>query len=251
MVEGKLKEITPAKLRKTISNIPKKIEIPFRDNTMKVDGSRIKLLDMFLYLTGCRISEAIIQAPNPYQSKTKNRVIQPRVTGNDLHVSFTSYEGEEVAVFTLDTLKRKTGLLRNVAIPLNPKIEPWGRNIALPLKWENPFTMNRHIVYQANRVVFNGLGYIIEPQLVKRRDGSIIFEAPKHMKPASDHFMRHIRSRELTVDYGFSDNDLMQFFGWSPVSFGKNPYMQRYQNLRWQDYFPKMLQKKEVKEDVD
>jgi integrase len=226
----RLKEPKPREIRRVIENIPDVIEIPVYDNVMKVDGRRLKLLDKFLYITGCRISEAVTR-------RTKD----DRVTGDILTTSEDEFNDIDVAIWNFSTLKRKTGLNRSVALPMDDRYEPWAEEIYKPMQWENPFTMSRHIAYQANRIIFNGLGYIIEPQLVKRRDGTVIFEADKHMKHSSNHFLRHVRSRELTVDYGFTDNDLMTFFGWSPVSFGKNTYMQRYQNLRWQDYFPKLL----------
>lgn len=213
---------------------------------------------MFLYLSGCRICEVI----------TGER--RRRSTGSEAkYFEDSFYSGERAGVWSLSTLKRKVGLVRNVALPLDSEIDPWVKVVAEEWGGGNPWGLSYQEAYKANLEVFKGYGYIIEPQRVeltdplliekyavefsrrgnvekatKLRETGIFFESGKHPKRASDHVFRHIRTRELTQSYGFTDNDLMTFFGWSPVSFGKNPYMQRYQNLRWQDYFPKLLRKR-------
>jgi len=238
--EELLQEPTPRIVRNVINSIPQVVEIPIYENVMKVDGSVLKSLDRFLYLTGCRISEAVTTPRKPYESAAKG-LVAPRTTGGELTLSYGKYGEEDAALFGFKTLKKKTGIDRVVALPLSPKVEPWTQFVVNTWRGGNPYKLSRHVAYQANKIIFAGLGYIVEDQLVKDRKGNTLFEAPRHMKRSSDHFLRHVRSRELTMSYGFSDNDLMTFFGWSPVSFGKNPYMQRYQNLRWQDYFPKLL----------
>lgn len=154
---------------------------------------------------------------------------------------------------------------------MSPEYEPWTQLVVDDWKRAggNPWDVTYLQAYRANVEIFKGYGYTIEPQRVQLNDPDIIrryaerfaaigknekatklleagilFEADEHPKRGSNHIFRHLRARELTQDYGFTDNDLMVYFGWSPVSFGKNPYMQRYQNLRWQDYFPKLLRRK-------
>jgi integrase len=219
-------------LRNIIDGIPDILEVPCWGKTIKIDGAMIRSLDRFLYLTGCRVSEVITEA---YKTE--------RALGGEAVLSLTTYKGVDVALFTLSTLKRKSGLRRNIALPATVK-DPWVRKLAL--EWSktggrSPYRFTRRFAYVANKTVFDGYEYVIEDQRVQLKDGTVLFEKEKHNKQSSNHGLRHFRARELTQDYGFTDNDLMTFFGWSPVSFGKNPYMQRYQNLRWQDYFDKLL----------
>lgn len=192
---------------------------------------------MFLHVTGCRISEAITK-------QAAWDAARVGMTGNLLDYSIQDYNGEEALVWQFHTLKRSGHPERIVAFPLSPDYEPYSKEILQA--WEktekNPWHITRVVTYHANREIFQGFGYMIEPQRIVK-DGKVIFEADKHMKKFSDHAHRHIRSRELTFRNGFTDNDLMVFFGWSPITMGKNPWVQRYQNLRWQDYFPKLLRR--------
>jgi len=146
-------------------------------------------------------------------------------------------EPEKVAVFRVRTAKRG-GLERFIALPLDPKYEPWSRPLLDYYKVRTgslvfPFT--RQTLFCYAREAFEGLTYDIEPQMV---DG---VRVERHSRDAGVHFLRHVRASELASFYGFSPQDLAYYCGWSLRSAGVSGVMARYVQLTWQGYFPKLL----------
>ncbi len=220
-------DATPEEVRSRIESIPDVVELPTKKGTwiIKVDGVKLKSLDKFLYLTGCRISEAVT-LQRPYDSE---RVLN---TGLDLTYRQDYFDDEkeiEVAVFNLKTLKRQDHVIRSIAIPVDEKYEPWARQLTYDLARGNPFNIARQHVWSANRIIFDGL-YYSTPKSKKFK-----------FKHLANHGLRHIRIKELIQTYGFTPVEVQRWVGWTAQTVGVNPQMDVYFSLVWRDYFSKLL----------
>ena len=184
----------------------------------------VGVLLKFLYLTGCRISEAIaVKYPKDTNS--------PRgPSGKDL--TLTSYKDTTIALISLRTGK-KGGRPR--IVPLAVEYEPWAEPIleAFEKAGSDPvFPIPRQTAFRVARKLFEGLGYGIEPY---RREKPI----PRHLKPFGLHAIRHMRATELMEYYGFSIEDLALYLGWE-LRFGAS-VARRYLHLQWQRYVDLLL----------
>jgi hypothetical protein len=215
-------EAKPSEIRARIEEIPDVLVIKRPQWSLKIDGVKLRSLDKYLLSSASRISEAVME---PVKGGSLN-------TGLDLALSFGELNGEEAAIFELKTLKRKDHVVRSVALPMNPRFEPWTRDIVEAWSEGNPWTLNRDEAWAGNREVFAGLRY------QANHGGSIA------LKPVSNHGLRHIRTKELIQLYGFSPVEVQRFLGWTAGSLrsqGVNPMMDVYFSLVWRDYFPRLL----------
>lgn len=214
--------------------LPPPAEVRRRIDAVEDDGIRNCFRTAYLYAG--RISEVVgagYFADIPRGPK-----------GSDVRME--SYElgpiKEPAVVFTVRTAKRE-GKPRLVGLPVN--YEPW----ALPLydyfqehgdDFIFPFT--RQVAWEAAKKTFDGLSYTIEPYHWHRQGGTVVVE--RHLKPFTDHALRHLRASELVEFYGFDGVDLGIYGGWTLRTAARMPTMvDRYLELGWQRYFPKLLKK--------
>jgi len=208
-------------------------EVRARIGSHEVEPIRYAM--MSCYLLAARVSE-VVGVASPSDNTTP---YGPR--GEDVAEQFYSLPGsqtaEPVAVFRLKTAKRK-GMERFVALPLNERYEPWGKELLAYFKTKGnelvfPFTRQTLGSYAAKAL--DGLEYDIASQNIN----GVHVEA--HKRDASNHFLRHIRASELSYYYGFRAEDLATYCGWTIQNAGMTDVMARYLHLSWQSYFPKLL----------
>ena len=217
------RDATVNETRLRIESIPDVIELPTKSGkwVIKIDGNKLKSLDKFLLLSGCRISECITkQMPNE-----TDRVLN---TGNNLELKLSKFGDEDVGVFNLVTLKRKDHVIRAIALPINSKYEPWTKDIIDAWDRGNPWDISRQHCWMANRIIFDDLW----------------FSTGGKFKHLANHGLRHIRIKNLIQDYGFSAVEIQRFVGWTARSAGFNQLMDTYFSLIWRDYFPKLLKER-------
>lgn len=151
---------------------------------------------------------------------------------------------ENVAVFTVSTAKRD-GVERLVGLPLNPKYEPWTKEVCkyyLAQKNQPCFPFTRQKVWHYSKQVFEGLTYQIEKYTIVEGETKIHRVIKRHPRPFRTHALRHIRAAELIEQYGFDGFDMSIYGGWTLRStIGVGPAMERYAHLRWRKYLPKLL----------
>ena len=146
---------------------------------------------------------------------------------------------EPCAVFKVRTAK-KEGMLRHVALPLNPKYEPWARPLLDYFKSRGDrhvFPFTRQTVYNYTKVAFAGFTYPIEKYAVFTTGISDTRE--RHQKEASNHFLRHLRASDLVAFYSFTPEEQQTFGGWLLARIPES--QRRYNYLNWKMYFAKLL----------
>lgn len=203
------------------------LEIPEPDTRMCVQCA---------YLFCARISEVV-----GYASPKDNTTAR----GEFLKVSVMPFRlgsiSTEAAVFHVATAKRG-GKERLIALPLDQQYEPWTQGVVDYFKQTpNPkFPFTRQFVGKRARKAFVGLTYPIDTYTITK--GGIKKKTLAHNKPFRLHALRHLRTTELLVRYGFDPIDLSQYGGWTLRSMaGIGSSMERYAHLDWQRYFPKLL----------
>jgi len=182
---------------------------------------------------------------------------------------------EEAAIFSVlvekrDYQKNPDGSFKHVwikecALPLNPKFEPWTQQIIdyLQDKQQPYFPFNRHDVWAAIKEVFKDFQYTIQPYKRAQKDenGNYVYEidanGEKKLKtniqpenpyhPAAIQAIRHWRNQELEDYYGFTEKELSAFGGWTmTLSEGvTSSAHQRYYKMPWRLYFSKLLVERE------
>jgi hypothetical protein len=206
-----------------------------RSRIAKVTNEPIRYGLMACYLLAARASEVVGVA----SASDTTTPYGPR--GNHAWEDAFQAEGpapERVAVFRVRTAKRQ-GLERFIALPLDPRYEPWSRPLLDYYRAQGgenlvfPFT--RQTLFCYAREAFSGLTYEIEPQ---RIEGGRV---ERHSKDAGVHFLRHVRASELASAYGFSAFDLATYCGWTLKNAGLSSVMARYVGMSWQSYFPRLL----------
>ena len=150
---------------------------------------------------------------------------------------------EGVAIFTVKTAKRE-GLERSIALPLNPRYEPWTESLYKYFKSHGdrkvfPFTRQKASRYASK--AFEGLTYPIYKYKIWE-NGKVKDEPKKHSKPFATHALRHLRTSELIEYYGFTGADLSIYGGWTlQNTLAVGSAVGRYAHLNWRQYFPKLL----------
>lgn len=163
---------------------------------------------------------------------------------------------EPVAVFTVYTEKRG-GLKREVALPLDPKYDPWVSEVFsyLSNRMQPYFPFTRQDMWNTAREAFEGFKYsimpysrakIIDGAYVRNEKGKVVrFDVPEHTKDFSDHGVRHLRASELRNFYKLSREERAVFGGWTVASLaGGSSSQDRYEEAPWRTYFPKMLRRR-------
>lgn len=169
-----------------------------------IENLQDRALFFFLYLTGCRISEAL------------------QVMCSDVRNATTRLKsGKRVKAIAADliTLKRRTGLPRRTIL-----VNPMGidREMLLIInKQIKTRKDSKEFIFQYGDLK-SGRGRKKAYWHIKKVTYSIRGIAPPdgHMVPMPDfglnlHFLRHCRATHLSEIYGYNDRELMLYFGWS------------------------------------
>jgi hypothetical protein len=209
-----------------------------RQRIAAVTKEEIRLCLMTAYLYAGRISEVVGHA-SPRDTTTARG---PK--GSD--VRFDVVDGHEITLFTVYTAKRQ-GLERIVALPT--EFEPWSKQIAdyfmvAKDSFVFPFTRQYISKYILENETFKGYQYPIDRYRVKQ--GELVNVVPRHWNPFRLHALRHLRTTELVRFYHFRAEDLAAYCGWRLRTVAKDisPVMERYIDLSWQEYFPKLLKER-------
>ena len=237
-----------------------------RSRIEKIEDEEIQLCLKYQYLICGRASECVSKTYG-----TRN------VYGPTGEVEITKFEDDisgafyDAAVFPVRTAKRK-GHLRKIALPLDPKYEPWTQQVVDYFQSKgkrNVFPFSRQYLWRLARPYFKDMNYNIESyrlwitkkgSVVTYRDTTAIDTELKfveaHTNPCALHWIRHLRATDLVSAPGYPRRfrfdvfELSYFGGWTlrglmglGASRGSGAF-ERYINLSWENYFPKMLRVK-------
>jgi hypothetical protein len=163
---------------------------------------------------------------------------------------------EEVAVFKVSTEKRG-GLTREIGLPLNPKYDPWIKQVYdyLSRKKTNGFQFKRQEMWTTAKTVFEGLTYKIHPYKraviengeyqYDNKDKLVKIQIEEKTKSFTDHAIRHLRNLELKKFYGLTPEERAGYGGWTLSTVtGTSAAQDRYEEAPWRIYFPKMLKQR-------
>jgi len=244
---------SPKLVRQRILAITEDIVIPhpshkFPDGHIIVKAETLRLTDMLARICGSRISEICVK----HGPKDAN-------LSHTLYLEETDHQdsGEKVLLIRCDALKKKIPETREFAVPMKSEYEPFAQPV-----WDawvknggkNFCDLSRQEAWLANRVVFAGLGYTVEQQIIFSRDekGKVLRDRkkkpiiqrvePPHLKQITNHGERHGREEELEW-FQLEDRQITSYFGWSPITMGINPMRSRYGKPKWYSYFQRFLRR--------
>jgi hypothetical protein len=152
---------------------------------------------------------------------------------------------EPVAIFTVTTEKRM-GWKREIALPLNPKYEPWTEGVYEWIKkfGGESFPFTRQQMHTMARKIFAGMNYTIKPYKRARIvNGQYLYDekerlikdvVSEHVHPFANHGLRHLRDSVLKNYYGLNWEERHFYGGWS---LGTE---ERYGENVWRLYFYKL-----------
>ena len=207
-----------------------------RERIEHVQQEEIRYCLMTAYLYAGRISEVVGYASQGDTSVARG----PK--GND--VRFDVIDGHKTALFSVYTAKRK-GQERVVALPL--EFEPWALPVAEYFQKAGSnyvFPFSRQFVSRKTKKTFEGFQYPIEQYKIKQ--GELVKVVERHWNPFRLHALRHLRTTELVRFYHFRAEDLAAYCGWRLRTIARDisPVMERYIDLSWQEYYPKLLRER-------
>lgn len=139
---------------------------------------------------------------------------------------------EDAVIFTVTTEKRKGGWTREIALPLNPDIEPWSKQLLDYAEKQSGdlFPYYRQQLYPLAKKAFKGLTVEIKPYERAEKDGQgnyvfsvdgngnrklITHTVNAHIRTFSQHDLRKTRRTELENIYGFTPEERQRYGGWS------------------------------------
>lgn len=230
------------------------LELPeLSKSRMRIEGvedEKIRMALEYQYLICGRASEVVSET---YAGRN--------VYGPVGEVEVTDYEDEvsgaryAVAVLPVRTAKRK-GYLRKVALPLDSKYEPWAQGLVdyfQKHQGKPVFPFTRQHYWRKAKPYFKGLTYPIDGYIIKTKQGELKIR-DQHARPCALHWLRHLRATELVSAPGlpkrfrFDVFELAYYGGWTVkglLGMGTSGgAFQRYVNLPWEAYFPKLLRGK-------
>jgi len=207
----------------------------------------------YLYLIDGRVSEAVAsRAPSDSGTSPSGPF------GKDVEV--LGFEGVEASLFYVKSTHGAEGRTRICARPLPREYEPWSRELLeyfSKFDGEEPvFPMNRQKVWRMAREAWGDLHYPIEAYAVIQVDGegNVLLDTDgrklkrvisRHNRPFNLHAIRHLVATDLVVYYGFNGPNLSAFGGWTLSSaMGVSSAVNRYVQLDWRSYFPKLLKRR-------
>lgn len=163
---------------------------------------------------------------------------------------------EPVVIFTLETEKRKGGWTRDIALPLNPKYEPWAQPLlefAEKHKGEELFPFYRQQLYPIAKKAFDGLTMEIKPYQravidpvtkgyvyitdATGKKSIQTYTVKAHTRTFTQHDLRKTRRTELEDLFGLNSEERKRIGGWS------RGIEERYDasTSEWRKSFPKLL----------
>lgn len=194
--------------------------------------------------------------PNLYNEKEiQTLMLTAMVQGKNPNLQQLSKIKEPAAVFQVSTHKR-LGMIRECALPLNPEYEPWTQTLVDYFKRqrEGPaFPFNRQQMWTVANEAFQGLTYkimgykkVVGYEVVEGKKKAIKEVVPEHMRIFALQALRHLRGSELRNFYNFDGADRSAYGGWTlRTTEGVSGSQDRYVELPWRSYFPKLLRKRE------
>ena len=220
-----------------ISASKQRIDLPFKEIRQRIMNVQIEPVQMALldlYLKAGRSCEAIAYKC-PSDTTTPYGPI-----GNDATIEYIG--GREAVILSVHTAKRD-GIERIVALPTDH--EPLCKVLYdyYQSKGDNyvfPFTRQWLSKKAKEAKVFEG--YIYPISMYKISNEGEIIEVPAHERPASLHWLRHLRATELVRKHHFKAEDLAAYCGWRLGTVTKaTSVMERYIDLgSYIEYFPKL-----------
>ena len=250
--------------------------LEFRKRVESIPNIDKKIAFKTLHLICGRVGEVITRkcpsdiTANPTGSKltvTKN-TYQPDLTnpqerdtwtfikmlqGEQVNYAKIAQIKEEVIIFKVSTEKRM-GLMREIGLPLNPKYDPWVKEVYdyLSIKKDHGFQFSRQQMWVTAKHVFEGLLYTIHPynravikngEYQHKENGKLLKEVQEEsIKNFTDHGIRHLRNLELKKFYGLAPEERAGYGGWTLATVaGTSAAQDRYEEASWRLYFPKML----------
>lgn len=213
-------------------------EVPsFQEFRAVVDGipdSRDKILIQSIYLTASRVNEMLTKVTPCHQDRTK-------AFGQHMTYEFRDFQTgkttEKALILQCAVLKRKVKgkkkikknpiVFKVIALPCNPKFEPWTIPLIMRIK-------------KAGTLAFS------------MTDGNVLRIVKKQFRKSypdmNTHFLRHLRITHLADYYDFKGFDLTAISGWTHktgmAATGQGMFsgqLDVYLHLSWKKYFPKLL----------
>jgi hypothetical protein len=200
-----------------------------------------------------RVKE-MIYTPDLFNEKeVQTLMLMAMVQGKSATIQDLSQIKEPVAVFQVSTHKR-LGMIREIALPLNPTYEPWTKSLVAYFKARKEgvaFPFNRQQMWTVANQAFEGLKYKIMPYkktIGKDTEGKLIKKPiPEHMRAFALQALRHLRGSELRNYYNFDGADRSAYGGWTlRTTEGVSGSQDRYIELPWRSYFSKLLRERRV-----
>jgi len=159
----------------------------------------------FLFLTGCRVSEAVGIKRRDKETDNVYYLLDPIYKRQIILAKMKSNNELIFKVMGMPILKRKneTKYLSEVA-GMQKRIVP-RRNVILPYKYEKEFV----------KIIMNWVKHVPEHKplfdISRKRVSDICFR----FYMTNPHFWRHLRATDLVITYNFSGLQQQHFFGWS------------------------------------
>lgn len=185
------------------------------------------------------------------EKETQTLMLMAMIQGKSATMKTLSKIREPVAVFQVSTHKR-LGMIREIALPTNPVYEPWTRSLVAYFKSQKEgaaFPYNRQQMWVVANEAFKGLEYkimgykkVVGKDLEGKPQKEVIRE---HMRDFALQALRHLRGSELRNYYNFDGADRSAYGGWTlRTTEGVSGSQDRYVELPWRSYFPKLLRKR-------
>lgn len=221
-------------LERRVAGPEKLLDLQYDENNLKIltyktirkiinnSDSKYKDLMRICYLFGCEVSEIL-----PEKKRERRLLI-----GNNF--SETIIDGEDALLLEIPTT-RQGGKPRTVAVPLNPKYEPWSK-VILKVSEERANDPIFDIVIRTfqNHVekTFLQFQWLVSGKWETKEKSKKIW-IPAHPVSISPHNLIEIREWELGLCHNFNEYDFGIFFG--------TEYSSDYRQ-----YFKKLISKSDI-----
>jgi len=234
-------------------------------------SKRDEVLCKFLYLMGARTCELLTKT-TPYQlkhelSKPYGTMLRYEVASYKKHIEFDGGRTtEETPVLLVTSAVAKMKLeksqanetspnsqpqpitysgvpTKDVAIPLDPRIEPWCVDLA---EWIQKMNKEKKMQNGKAKLSFDMTESNVQ-LIVKKNLNDLMHFDPK-IKKIHPHVLRHWRIDHLRLNYGFEPIQVCAFTGWSirneEAKRGQrvSSNIDVYSHLGWRDYAGRLLQ---------
>lgn len=187
------------KLKRENNSLPMLQRYELLERLKQLGTMRDRALGSFLYLTGCRIEEVVRYKSYKYDKK-----------GQAIKKKQVSQLEDRIMVYGVRVLKRKDGVIKNMVIRRNSLDKPFIELLEPYLLTLDPedclFDMCRQRAYQ------------------------ILEEVDLY-----PHYLRHLRTTHLVIDFNFSGEHLKNFHAWASSRMAEE-----YVHLNTTDIFEKM-----------